>query len=64
MTDQAFFEELYREYQPKVSGYIHSHVNDAEDAEDLCSEVFYDWQRDGTFAAWGKQYGVEWGANS
>ncbi len=30
---------------------------------DLCSEVFYDWQRDGTFAAWGKQYGVEWGAN-
>ncbi len=40
MTDQAFFEELYREYQPKVSGYIHSHVNDAEDAEDLCSEVF------------------------
>lgn len=30
---------------------------------DLCSEVFYDWQRDGTFAQWGTQYGVEWGAN-
>ena len=29
----------------------------------LCDEVFYDWQRDGTFAAWGTQYGVEWGAN-
>ena len=30
---------------------------------ELCNEVFYDWQRDGTFAAWGKQYGVEWGAD-
>lgn len=29
----------------------------------LCDEVFYDWQRDGTFAAWGTQYGVEWGVN-
>lgn len=40
MMDTAFFEEIYREYQPKVSGYIHNHVNDPEDAEDLCSEVF------------------------
>ncbi len=40
MTDTAYFEELYREYRPKVSGYIHNHVNNAEDAEDLCSEVF------------------------
>ena len=30
---------------------------------DLCNEVFYDWQRNGTFRAWGEQYGVEWGAN-
>ena len=30
---------------------------------DLCNEVFYDWQRDGMFRAWGAQYGVEWGAN-
>jgi ABC-type amino acid transport substrate-binding protein len=29
----------------------------------LCNEVFYDWQRDGTFQNWGAQYGVEWGAN-
>ena len=29
----------------------------------LCSEVFYDWSRDGTFASIGAQYGVEWGAN-
>ena len=29
----------------------------------LCDEVFYDWQRDGTFSSWGTQYGVEWGAN-
>ncbi len=40
MTDTAFFEEIYREYQPKISGYIHNHVNNPEDAEDLCSEVF------------------------
>ena len=31
---------------------------------DLCDELFYDWRRDGTFAAWGKEYGVEWGASS
>ena len=29
----------------------------------LCSEVFYDWSRDGTFRDWAAQYGVEWGAN-
>lgn len=28
----------------------------------LCSEVFADWKRDGTFETWGEQYGVEWGA--
>ncbi|MBQ6078535.1 MAG: transporter substrate-binding domain-containing protein [Clostridia bacterium] len=31
---------------------------------DLCNEVFYDWQRDGTFSQWGAQYGVEWGTDS
>ena len=30
---------------------------------DLCNEVFYDWQLDGTFSEWGRQFGVEWGAN-
>jgi len=40
MTETARFEEIYREYYPKVSGYIHNHVNNPEDAEDLCSEVF------------------------
>lgn len=40
MTDEVRFESLYREYRPKVAGYIHNHVNDPEDAEDLCSEVF------------------------
>ena len=40
MTDTVGFETLYREYRPKVAGYIHNHVNDPEDAEDLCSEVF------------------------
>ena len=31
---------------------------------DLCNEVFYDWRLDGTFSEWGRQFGVEWGANS
>lgn len=30
---------------------------------DLCNEVFYDWQLDGSFSEWGKRFGVEWGAN-
>jgi ABC-type amino acid transport substrate-binding protein len=30
---------------------------------DLCNEVFYDWRLDGTFRDWGRQFGVEWGAN-
>ena len=30
---------------------------------DLCSEVFYDWRLDGTFSEWGREFGVEWGAN-
>ena len=29
----------------------------------LCDEVFYDWNRDGTFASLAEQYGVDWGAN-
>ena len=40
MTDAERFETIYREYRPKVLDYIHSHVNDPQDAEDLCSEVF------------------------
>ena len=40
MTDAERFDAIYREYRPKVSGYIGSHVSDPEDAEDLCSEVF------------------------
>ncbi len=30
---------------------------------DLCNEVFYDRQLDGSFAEWGRKFGVEWGAN-
>ena len=40
MTDAERFDAIYREYRPKVLDYIHSHVNDPQDAEDLCSEVF------------------------
>lgn len=40
MTAAVRFEQIYREYRPKVLDYIRSHVNSPEDAEDLCSEVF------------------------
>ncbi len=30
---------------------------------DLCNEVFYDWQRDGSFEKWGNEFGVDWDAN-
>ena len=40
MTDAERFDAIYREYRPKVLGYIHSHVGETQDAEDLCGEVF------------------------
>ncbi len=40
MTDAERFDAIYREYRPKVLDYVRSHVNDPQDAEDLCSEVF------------------------
>lgn len=40
MTDAERFEAIYREYRPKVLDYIRSHVDNSEDAEDLCGEVF------------------------
>ncbi len=33
-------EEIYRNYHDKVYSYIRSRVNSAEDAEDICSNVF------------------------
>lgn len=33
-------ERLYKEYRDKVFGYIRSRVNNREDAEDLCEDVF------------------------
>ena len=35
-----FDDALYKEYQPKVFGYLISRVNNSTTAEDLCSEVF------------------------
>ena len=29
---------------------------------DLCNEAFTDWQLDGSFSAWARKFGVEWGA--
>lgn len=34
------FEEVYRQYEPKVNAYIRNHVNSQEDAKDLCADVF------------------------
>ena len=34
------WETVYKEYEPKVRAYIYNRVNDPEDVNDLCSEVF------------------------
>lgn len=39
MTGGRLFEEIYRKYHPKVLGYLRHHIG-ADDAEDLCGEVF------------------------
>ena len=33
-------EQIYEQYHDKVFAYIRNHVNEIEDAEDLCSDVF------------------------
>ncbi len=33
-------EEIYQQYHDKVFAYIRNHVNQIEDAEDLCEDVF------------------------
>lgn len=33
-------EEIYSEYRDKVFGYVKSHVNSIEDAEDLTNDIF------------------------
>ncbi len=33
-------EEIYKEYHDKVMAYIRNRINNYEDAEDLCAEVF------------------------
>ncbi len=33
-------QEIYEKYHEKVFSYIRNHVNQIEDAEDLCSDVF------------------------
>lgn len=34
------WETVYKEYEPKVRAYIYNRVNDPEDVNDLCSDVF------------------------
>lgn len=33
-------EEIYTQYRDKVFGYVRNHVNSAEDAEDITSDIF------------------------
>ena len=40
MMTAAEQERLYAEYHDRVLGYIRARVNNREDAEDLCAEVF------------------------
>lgn len=40
MTEKLTYEQMYREYQPKVTSYIRGKVNNASDVEDLVSKVF------------------------
>lgn len=40
MITSDLLTEAYREYQPKLYGYITRRINDAEDARDLTQDVF------------------------
>ena len=41
MTEkEQCWENLYREYQPKVMAYIKARLPQQEDAEDLCADIF------------------------
>lgn len=60
-TQPNAFREVYREYFPRVYGYIAARVNSPHDAEDLVSETFltvveklstFDYRGKGSFAAW------------
>ena len=40
MTESADREQIYLDYRDKIMGYLHTHVGNHEDAEDLCSSIF------------------------
>ncbi len=40
MSSRLTNEEIYEKYHDKVFSYIRNHVNQIEDAEDLCEDVF------------------------
>ena len=40
MKNTYSYEEVYKEYYPKVMGYMHSKISSSYDAEDLASTVF------------------------
>ncbi len=40
MSARLSNEEIYEQYHDKVFAYIRNHVNQIEDAEDLCEDVF------------------------
>lgn len=60
-TSPAAFSALYREYFPKIYGYVMYRVRDPYDAEDIVANVFtrmlegiaqFEYRGDGSLAAW------------
>ncbi len=53
MSDgRTLAEEVYREYGDKIRGYVHTHIGNPEDAEDVASSVFLKiTERSGSFDA-------------
>ncbi len=40
MTGLPEVDRIYLDYRDKIMGYLHTHVSNHEDAEDLCSSIF------------------------
>jgi len=49
MLEQVY-ENVYREYAPKVRGYLYNRINSRDDADDIFQDIFKDfWKAQGKF---------------